>query len=182
MLVTRASTGITTPPPSPSPPPISQQRAIPARKSRIGSHRVEAIPQSSPARHHSLPVQALPHRRPLPSPLPHCGPPSPPTVDCTIHRIPLPPIPSRPSALLGFLEHMSRGGFHQAEAPYQSALAARVVAWAIDFSFSFLIIEDLVTSGSSMLEIAAPLRVEGLVVADAIVVVNPEQGDRKNLS
>jgi hypothetical protein len=33
-----------------------------------------------------------------------------------------------------------------------------------------------------MLEIAAPLRVEGLVVADAIVVVNPEQGDRKNLS
>jgi hypothetical protein len=43
-----------------------------------------------------------------------------------------------PPPLLGFLEHRGRGGFHQAEPPYGSAPAARAVAQAVDFSFSFL--------------------------------------------
>lgn len=47
---------------------------------------------------------------------------------------------------------------------------------------SCLIIEDVVTTGSSVLETATDLRSEGLVIDDAIIVVNREQGGAENIS
>ncbi|KAK0093938.1 hypothetical protein PV326_012300 [Microctonus aethiopoides] len=44
-----------------------------------------------------------------------------------------------------------------------------------------IIIEDVITSGSSVLEVVKDLKHEGLIITEALVVMDREQGGRKNI-
>jgi len=58
----------------------------------------------------------------------------------------------------------------------------KAIEGVFDASQKVLVVEDLVTSGSSVFETIEPLELEGLIVRDIIVLLDREQGGKKNIS
>ena len=68
---------------------------------------------------------------------------------------------------------MTRSGF--------LCLKKKIIEGIFQKGQTVLVIEDLVTSGSSVFETIEPLLHEGLVVKDVVVLLDREQGGRKHI-